>query len=247
MRDFWRRQNELGLPHHAAATAFWLVIAAFPAGLVVVNLLGLVIDQQQIAEYVSQVAAYAPGTLGDVVATQLRIVAAPTPGTGVADTLLVLVALWTLSTAVFTFMGGIRAVYGRSAAGGMWLRFLAFLIGMIAMLTLGIAAVAADAATALGLVLEAAAAILLAALLVSVFYRISAGRATTWRQALPGAAVAAVGLALVVFALDLYSEYAVNLRLIYGSAAGVIVSMLATWLSVYVILLGALINVRRSG
>jgi uncharacterized BrkB/YihY/UPF0761 family membrane protein len=163
----------------------------------------------------------------------------------VADALLVVVALWTLSTAVATFMGGIREVYGRPAIHGVLLRGLAFLVGLIAILTVGIATVAADAATPLGFVVESVAAVGLAAVLVTVFYRVSAGSSTTWIRALPGAVAAAVGLAGVVLALNLYADYAVNLRLIYGSAGGVIVSMLATWLSVYVILLGALLNVRR--
>lgn len=247
MRSFWRRQSELGLPQRAAATAFWLVIAAFPAGLVIVNVLGLVIDQEVIADYLARVAVYAPGTFADVVTEQLRVIAAPSPGTGLTDALLVLVALWTLSTAVVTFMGGIREVYSRPATGGIWLRGLAFLVGLLAILILGMAAVAADAATPLGLVVESVGALVVAAVLVTAFYRISAGSATTWRQAVPGALVAAVGLAAVVWALNLYADHAVSLRMIYGATAGVIVSLLATWLSVYVILLGALVNVRRTG
>lgn len=97
---FLRRSSELALAQRAAAVSFWLAIAAVPAGLVVINVLGLRVDQALLAQRLGDVAVHLPGTLGDVVAEQLTAVAARTPGTGGWDTALVVLATWTLSTAV---------------------------------------------------------------------------------------------------------------------------------------------------
>lgn len=242
-----RRSGELALAQRAAAVAFWLVIAAIPAGLVAINVLGLVIDQGALAQRLGQAAVYLPGSLGDAVADQLLIVAARTPGTGGWDALLVIAALWTLSTAVVTLISGMRAVYGRTRANAVWLRIFGYLLGLAGVVLIGgvgfLAAVAASFGV-LAIAVETVLGILLVALLLCTFYWLTGGFGCGWRAGLPGATAATIGLFCIAVVLSIYADHAPTASLVYGSAAGLVVSLLATWLSVYAVMLGALFNAR---
>ena len=111
LRSAWQRQGSLRLSQVAAGVAFWLVIAVFPAGLAVVNLVGLILDQEDVADFVGRFVEATPGSLGDILATQLQAVALPTPGTLIPDTLLVVIAVWTVSTAMHHLVRGIQAAW----------------------------------------------------------------------------------------------------------------------------------------
>lgn len=124
-RAVCRRQHEQRLSQVAAGVAFWLTIAVFPAGLVVVNVVGLVVDQEAVARFVGRFVSATPGSLGDTVAQQLQAVAAPTPGTIVTNALLVVVALWTVSTAMHHLIRGILDASGAESAGTVLVRTLA--------------------------------------------------------------------------------------------------------------------------
>ncbi len=250
MRSFIRRNRELALAQRSAAIAFWLVISVIPAGLVAVNVLGLVVDQADLAQRLGEAAVYLPGTLGDAVADQLLIVAARTPGSGGWDTLLVILALWTLSTAVVTLIGAIRAAYGRQRARAVWLRLFAYVLGLGGVIVVGsvgfLAAVTASYG-AFAVAVEGVVGIFVLAALLCTFYWLTGGYGYGWSHALPGAMAAAIGLFCVAVALSIYADHAPTARLVYGTAAGLVVSMLSTWLSVYAILLGALFNARQLG
>lgn len=248
MRSFLRAQSNLALAQRSAAVAFWLAIAAVPAALVAVNVLGLVVDQQQIAQRLGQVALDLPGSLGDAVAEQLVMVAQRTPGSGGWDLLLVALALWTLSTAVVTLIGAIRATYGRQKANVAFLRAVAFALGLVGVIVVGTVGFLVAAANALGplaLASEALVGMVLLAGLLTVFYWLTGGYGYGLRRALPGALAASGGLLVVTVAVTVYADHAPTARIIYGTAAGLVVSLLATWLSVYTVLLGALVNARR--
>ena len=246
--SFVRRSGDLALAQRAAAVAFWLVIAAVPAGLVAINVLGLVVDQADLASRLGEVAVYLPGTLGDAVADQLLIIAARTPGTGGWDTLLVVLALWTLSTAVVTLISAVRAAYGRARANAIWLRLFGYVMGLAGVVVVGgvgfLAAVAASFGfLAIGVV--GVLGIFVLAGLISTFYWLTGGYGFGWQRGLPGAMAASIGLFCIAVGLSIYADHAPTARLVYGTAAGLVVSLLATWLSVYAVLLGALFNARR--
>lgn len=94
----WHR--EVRVTESASATAFWLLIACGPAGIVAINVLGLVVDQGELAEHLIAIAGSAPGSFADLVVGQLRAVARPSPGSIALDAVLVVTSLWTISTAV---------------------------------------------------------------------------------------------------------------------------------------------------
>lgn len=248
MRSFLRRQSELALGQRAAAVAFWLVIAAVPAGLVAVNVLGLVLDQQEIATRLGALAVYLPGSLGDAVAEQLLVIAARTPGSGGWDLLLVVLALWTLSTAVVTLIRAIRVAYGRKRTNTLVLRGFAFVLGLAAVLVVGSVAFLAAVASSFGIAavfVEGIVGVFVAAALLTTFYWLTGGLGLGWRRSWAGALAASIALLLIAVGLSIYADHAPTARLVYGTAAGLVVSLLAAWMSVYVVLLGALFNATR--
>lgn len=93
---------------------------------------------------------------------------------------------------------------------------------------------------------EGVLGIFVLAALLTTFYWLTGGFGRGWRHAVPGAVAAAISLFLIAVALSVYADHAPTARLVYGTAAGLVVSLLATWLSVYAVLLGALFNARRT-
>ena len=81
--------------------------------------------------------------------------------------------------------------------------------------------------------------------LLSTFYWLTGGYGLGWGHALPGAMGASIGLFCIAVGLSIYADHAPTARLVYGTAAGLVASLLATWLSVYAVLLGALYNSRH--
>lgn len=202
-----------------------------------VNVLGLVFGQQDVAEHLGRLSAAEPGTLGDVVAQQLNLVAESTPGSWLTDTVLVVVALWTISTAVHHLVRGIRTAAGAQAGSSVAVRLLAVGVAFIAVLSLGLAAYLIDMASVGGTIVATAASLVVLTAALAQAYRASLGRRVRglWRAA----AAAAVALMVVALALSVYGSVSANLHLIYGASAGAIVSMLGLWLAVLAVLVGA--------
>ena len=106
LREFFRWESEVHLTEAAAAASFWILLALGPAGLVTINVLGLLLPQERIAGALARLARSAPGSYGDLLARQFVEISRNSPGTVIADLLLVLVSLWTISTAVAMLMRG---------------------------------------------------------------------------------------------------------------------------------------------
>jgi membrane protein len=237
-----RRTSDLDLGTMAAGPAFWLLLSVFPAGLVAVNVLGLFVTQEEVAAQIGDLANRTPGAWGELLAQQLLVVAAPSPGTGAYDVALVLLALWTVSNALVSLLRALRRTYGLGRTHAILARSLAAGVGIAMIAIVAILAETVDADTLFGTVVGTVATAALLFVMVLGLMRVALGREQSWRGLVPGAATAAVGLLAVGAALDLYASVSLNLTLVYGRIAGLVVSMLTVWLSVYVVLLGAVLN-----
>ena len=71
------------------------------------------------------------------------------------------------------------------------------------------------------------------------------------RALLPGAVTSAVGVVLVTSGFGAYVAASTRYTAVYGALAGLVIGMLAVYLGIYVLLLGAVLNMqlsrRRSG
>lgn len=226
----------------ASGSAFWLVLAAFPAAIAAVNILGLVVDQEEIATRISRLAASGGDSLRTVFSDQLLEVASPSPGTFLFDTLLVIVALWSVSRAMRYLLDAIRAADGLARRDMAWHWAISMVTGLVAVLTLGVIAYVVSFLAGGAIVLLDVLGLGLALLLIAGLHWAALGRQFRLRVALPGVALSAVGMVVVMLGFRAYVLVAGDMRAIYGALGGIVLAMTATWVMVYVILLGGVLN-----
>jgi uncharacterized BrkB/YihY/UPF0761 family membrane protein len=232
----------------AAAVAFWLLLALGPAGLVVINVLGLVTDQESVAEHLTGIALASPGSFGDLLVSQFAAVAAPSPGTWLTDIAMVLVSLWTISAAVAMLLRGLRRGYGLPRQPFSIVRAVAAATGMLAILALGALAFVIDADSAWQRAVGAALSLIAAVVIIVGLHVTATSLRVPWRQTLPGAVLAAVALAVIQVG---YEGLAARLSVTSSGAGdllgGIVTSMLALWLAALVVLIGPFVNTRLFG
>ena len=219
--SFYTWQREVRIGESASATAFWVLIAFGPAGLVAINVLGLFIDQGAIATHLIAIADAAPGSFGDLLVTQFTLIASPSPGSIAVDAILVVTSLWTISTAVAMLMRGLRRGYGMPIAPFLLVRAIASLAGLVSIIALGLLAFSIDMASTTQQVIG-----------------------ITWRNLWPGAAFFAIALALIQLLWERAASFSPNASPQYGAITGLVTSMIAVWLAAFSILIGAFVNRR---
>jgi membrane protein len=247
-------QSRQRLSLAAAGVAFWLVIAIFPATLAVITIFGLVVDPEDIADAVQRITDRAPGSLGAVLAQQAEA-AAGADARNLSIGLLISLGftLWSVSDGAYGMARAIREAYDVAPESYLAARFRAFIGAIVAVLTFGVLLLAGAAALAwLGgvagwqRVLALAIGIpLLLVLQTAIFtgqFRYALARPTPLRQLLPGAAIGAVSIALLLLGLAIYASFAPDYQAIYGALAGIILAMLAVYFGSYALLLSAVFN-----
>src|SRR5690242_16266283 len=112
-RAVQREQSAQQVGLAASGAAFWLVIAAFPTGIAVVSLFGLVVSPEKVADDLGSLARAAPSSLGSLITQQLRRVAAADRA-GVTTELVVSVvlAVWSASAGIYNLDRAIRYSFG---------------------------------------------------------------------------------------------------------------------------------------
>ena len=240
--DYYEWHRSVRITEAASAVAFWIVLAFGPAGLVAINVLGLVFDQQVIASHLVVLANAAPGSFGDLLVNQLLVVAAPSPGSWWMDVLLVLAGLWTVSTAVAMLLRGLRRGFGQPIASFAIVRILGGTLGLTAIIVIGTVAFVIDANSTTQRIIGIALGAATAFALVLGLYWLAAGASAGLRRLWPGALVAAVGLVAIQFLWENLTQASPSLLMTYGSLAGLITSLLSVWLAAFVVLLGPYVN-----
>jgi membrane protein len=239
-----RVQRESRISLAASGAAFWLVLAAFPAAIAAVNIIGLVVDQEEIAARIADLAATGGDSLGRVFSDQLLQVAAPSPGTFLVDSLLVLVALWSVSRAMRYLLDALRSADGLPRRDLAWHLAVSMITGLVAVLVLGFIAYVVSFLAGGAVVLLDIIGFALAVLLVTGLHWAALGRQFHLRLALPGIALSAAGMIVVTLGFRVYVLVAGDMRAIYGALGGIVLIMVATWVVVYVILVGGVLNAR---
>ena len=244
------------LPLLAAGIAFFALLSIAPLLLTAVSVYGAVVTPEQALEQFADVVDLLPEQLQSLVAAQFTtLAAASTRVLTVRGAVALLVALWTATAAAANLVHALTIAYHeeetRSVAHRAALALACVLGGA---LLLGGVLVAAGATTralsgAGGTVRHAgtAATWVAVALLVvaglNVLYRIGPDRERArWSWTGWGA----VGATLVWLAasagLFAYVRTAGLYDVTYGSLAGVAISMLWVWLTVLLVLVGAVVN-----
>ena len=234
----------------ASGAAFWLVISAFPTGIAVVSIFGLIVTPATVANDLGSLAQAAPSTLGSLITEQLRrVAAADGAGLSIGLAVSVVVAVWSASGGVYNLDRAIRYSFGLPAqryveARGRALAGACCVVVLLGGLALAGSLVGGHAPAVLLAVVGAPTALVALTIGIVTMYLFSVGKAVPVRRLLPGAACAAVA---VVVSLGLFTAYlALSTRFtaVYGTFAGLVIGMFGLYLAVYAVLLGAVINAR---
>jgi membrane protein len=245
-----REQAAEGVGLAASGAAFWLFISAFPTAIAIVSLFGLLVSPEQVATDLGHLASGAPASLGSLVTSQLRRVAASDHAqvsVGLAASLLV--AEWSASAGVYNLDRAIRVAYGLppqrfiEARGRALAGAVAVVVGL-GLAALAISVVVGRSPSTAVVIIGVPIVLILITAGVAGLYRFSVGRGVRTRALLPGAAASSVGVVAVVAGFSAYVASSTHYTAVYGVFAGGVIAMVGTYLAVYVVLLGAVLNVQ---
>lgn len=243
----------------AAGVAFYAMLALFPAIASIISLWALLLDPQDMARQIGDLSGYMPQGGARLVQDQARNIGEHTQaGLSVTAVGGLLVAMFIASKGVRGLLIGLSVVNGETERRRLWHRVL-----MVVVLTLGLIVttqVAIVIAAIFPLViqwlgLEGPLYVLLNLLrwlvlllammsVIAVFYRYGPyRRAPHWEWVRVGTLSATMLWLLGSGGLSLYARHVADLGQLYGTLGAVVVVMLWFWLSAFVVLLGAQINV----
>ncbi len=239
----------------AAGAAFWLIIALFPAIIAVVNIFGLVIDQQQVAKSVENLTSTAHGTVGESIAKQLSAIG-NTSNTTLTIGLIVSIsiALYSVSTGAYSLGRAVQLSYGLPPMNYLRARLRAFAAAIVGVIGFGILGFGATARIAIDnklngfwqgaarIVIQIPLTLLVMTAIFVGLYRFGVGRKVGLKALLPGACLASVAVFLVTVGSSLLIAVFGTEVSIYGAAAGVVSALVAVYLAMYIIVIGAIIN-----
>lgn len=242
---------------YSAAVAFFAVLSVAPVLLTALSVYGAINTPAQALEHLSGVVTVLPPALGDILADQLvSITAASTQLLTSRGLFSLVVALGTAMAAMTFLIDALTVAYREEETRGTLRRAvlaLSFVLGgafALGAVIAGSALVSRTLAEAPGWVRFLALTAVwigLAALMalgLAVLYRFAPDRRgkARWRW-ISGGSIAATVLWLAASAgLFLYVQNLGTYERTYGSLAGVAISMFWLWLTVLLIILGAVVN-----
>lgn len=254
IRGVIRQQSRYRLSLDAAGAAFWLVIAVFPAVIAVIMIFGLVVDPTTLAADVEELTGRGSNSFGSVVATQAQQVAASDAGSlSIGLVVSLVVTLWSVSSGGYAMFRAIRQAYDLPPQNYVVARLRAFIAALAAVVVLGVAvgaialgidwtSKASSAVRGVLLALAAVAVIFVFGALVLFTFRYSIAARAPMRSLLPGAIICTLTTVLVLIGVGLFGSYAVNYQAIYGALTGIVVTLLAAYTVMYILLLCAVFN-----
>ncbi|MFJ3404632.1 YihY/virulence factor BrkB family protein [Promicromonospora sp. NPDC090134] len=243
----------------AAALTYYAVLAAAPALLALVSVLGLVGDGGQAVERVlDTVDGVVPPDALAIVEPLVQNAAAGGGRAGLTLVLGVALALWSASGYVGAFGRAMNRIYGIDEGRPAWkLRPVMLLVTLVAVVTAALIVAAlvlsgplaravgeavglgSTAVTVWGIV-KWPVVLLLAVLLVAILYRVTPNvRQPRMRWISVGAVVAILGWLLASAAFGFYVASFASYDATYGSLAGIIVFLLWLWITNLALLFGA--------
>ena len=244
------------IPAVAAGSAFYALLALFPALGVFVSLYGLVGDLQGAQRQIAALQGLLPAGGVSVLSEQItRLAIASHAGLGVTFIVSLLLSVWTSNAGMKGLISGLNVAYEcRERRNFVVLNLisLAFTAGAIIFATGAMAAVVAApqvlARFGLGTwahlsLLRWPAMFLVSVGGLSVLYRFAPARPRAeWRWITPGGVLAAVGWMAMSLAFSVYVARFGHYDRTYGSLGAIVGFMTWIWLSITIVLMGAEFN-----
>lgn len=258
---FWRLVSETiddRVMLIAAGSAFYLLLALFPAMAAFVSLYGIVSDPATVASQIQFLDGLIPAGSLQIVNDQLLALAMqPRDALSFGFLLSLGIALWSANNGIKTLFEALNVAYEeREKRSFIKLNLItlavtlsAILIGILVFVAIGLVP-AVLAFVPLGGLIEALIRILRWPLLlvfvwcgIAVLYRYGPSREPAkWRWITWGGFFSTVAWFATSIGFSYYLENFANYNAVYGSLGAVVGFMMWAWLSVTIILIGAEIN-----
>ncbi len=256
LRRVGRHVMATQIPLLSAGVAFFAVLSIAPVLVTALSVYGAINTPEQALAQLSGVAGMLPADLETVVADQLTTITAASTQVLTRRGLTGLVAaLWTATTAMTYFVDALTLAYHETETRGLLRRSslaLAFVLGSALALGAVIALAGVVSRALVGasgpvrglahVLVWLSLAVLMAAAL-AVLYRFAPDRKPArWHWVSWGATVATVLWLATSVGLFAYVQRLGNYESTYGSLAGVAISMFWLWISVFLVIVGAVVN-----
>lgn len=242
----------------AAGTAFWGILSIFPAIIALVTIYGIVASPAQVTREVGKLGGTLSPDTREVVTNWLAgLTTTSHQQLGVGLVIGLVAVLWAVSSGVRTLIKAITAAYEQDETRGYFrLRGLALLVslGVIAVAVAVLAAIGVAPAirhlvhnvlwrTAFDIGEWIVLAVILTAAIAALYAMAPPKTSVNWRWASAGAVFSTVLVVVATVGFSLYVRFFAHYNKTYGTLGGVVILMLWLYYCVFIVLLGALIDV----
>lgn len=235
----FRNIQSLQVPLHAANACYFIVLAVFPALLLLLSLLRYTpMEVERLGEMLYGILpeALAVGAEELILLTWDNI-------TGTVVGVSAVTALWSSGRGIYGILTGLNAIYGiQESRGYFHTRFLSmvylFVFLLVMILTLGF-----HIFNVVPQVLRFPLLLLLQTGLFAVMFMIFPDGKNGFSESLPGALLAALGWQVFSDLYSIYVEHFATLSNIYGSVYAVALSMLWLYCCMSILFYGGVLNV----
>ncbi len=255
-RVFFRLESD-NITMLAAATAFYALLALFPALAAVVALYALVANPQDILQHLSAIEGVVPADVLEIVNGQLTAITGEENELGLRFIVGLAIALWSAHRGIHALVNTITIAYReRETRNFIYLNLLtlvltlgAIIMAVVVMIVMLITPVMLSffpiSAWESTLTTLATWVILFVVVILalSVLYRFSPPRKPAkWRWLSPGATLATVLWVSSSYGFSIYVNTFGNYSETYGALGAIIVLLLWFFITSFVVVLGALLN-----
>lgn len=258
MYRVWELDGQVHMGLIAAGVAFFGIFSIFPALAAIIAIFGLVSDPEVVLTQLNLLNELIPAEAYTLIKDQVtRLLTARSDTLGFATGLSLVIALWSARAGVGALVEGINAIHGTSERNGfvhaalaMALTLTLIAIAIVALLIVVVAPIALSMMQVhvqIGQILDwirwaTALFILMAALGLLYGFGPSSGPYHRRRWVTPGAVAVVVLWIGVSFGLSYYLANFGSYNEVYGSIGAVIALLMWLYLSAYLVLLGAALN-----
>lgn len=253
--------GEKNLALTAAGVAFYGMLALFPALAAIIAIWGLLADPNVLVEQLNLIRSILPDDVARIVESQINaLTSAGGDKLGWAGLISTMVAIWSSRSGVAALMLGLNAIHGRHNRNSLR-HYLTALVLTVALLGVSVVTLSAvvivpivfaiiPLGTVTAILVEAfrwAAAIFVLMAGLAVIYRFGPNnRGERVRWVTPGA-ILAVGLwAFASYGFSYYLSNFGNYNEVYGSIGAAVAMLMWLFISAFLILLGAVVNLQLS-
>lgn len=244
----------------AAGVAFYAFLSIFPAIATFISIYGLIADLQSVQEHFNNIATFLPPDVRDLVESRMESVASKQDDTLTLGLIIgLLVSLWSANRAMKAIAQGLNITYEKAEDRGiikvnLITLALTFVSAIVAILVI---AITVFLPSVVGFVLSNESAqwlttslsfIVLLVILTGQFmllYRIAPAKqaASKITSSIPGAVFSTVMVLLGSIGFSLYVANFGQYEQQYGAIAAVVITLLWLFLSSFIFLLGAELNI----